>query len=230
MSTDVVPVSQIRNLPEVVRENAVTAYLAQARDRLADALVASGPESVASIKAEVATVAEMSKQLGLSKECRDDAAEMVRRAEYALGKVIRKGQSEGVIAARGDFGAVGPGGRSSVSDDLRKPSEFLGNSGQENHQTYAMSDASPEEFDEALSEARAEGNLSRANVVRKVKRITGADLSVETACGIDNSFADGLRGVRSWLDTLTTNPTPEQADALANTLRRYLKKLERSMS
>lgn len=30
-----------------------------------------------------------------------DATEMVRRAEYALGKAIRKGQAEGTVATRG---------------------------------------------------------------------------------------------------------------------------------
>jgi hypothetical protein len=34
---------------------------------------------------------------------------------------------------------------------------------------YAMADATPDDFDAAIEEAKAEGNLSRANVVRKVK-------------------------------------------------------------
>ncbi|MGA4670049.1 hypothetical protein ACPCG0_09675 [Propionibacteriaceae bacterium Y1923] len=45
-------------------------------------------------------MAEATKQLGLSKEIRDDATEMVRRAEYALGKAIRKGQAEGTVTSR----------------------------------------------------------------------------------------------------------------------------------
>lgn len=42
--------------------------------------------------------------------------------------------------------------------------------GQERHEIYAMTDGvADEHFEAALTDARAEGNLSRANVVRKVK-------------------------------------------------------------
>lgn len=166
--TAIVPVSQIKNLPEVHREHAVTAYLSQARDRLADALTATGPEAVAAIKAEVSTVAEMTKQLGLSKECREDATEMVRRAEYALGKAIRKGQEEGAVRRHGD-----QQDRHShdVPDQKIVSVREIISGGQEISDTYAMADhATAEEFEDALTEARAEGNLSRANVVRKIKQ------------------------------------------------------------
>jgi hypothetical protein len=72
-----------------------------ARDWLATAVETTGPEQIAAAKAEIATAAEAIKQLGLSKEIRADAAEMVRHAEYALAKSIRKGQAEGTVAARG---------------------------------------------------------------------------------------------------------------------------------
>lgn len=163
MSTALVPVSQIESLPAEYREHAVTAYLANARDRLADALEATGPHAVTQIKAEVATVAEMTKQLGLSKECRDDATEMVRRAEYALGKAVRRGQEEGTVARRGYR----------PSDDLPNAKTLVTeifSSGSDAQMTHAVAEATEEEFEDALTEARAEGNLSRANVVRKVKQ------------------------------------------------------------
>lgn len=105
MTTDLVPAGQIRNLPAVQREQAVTTYLATARDRLSDALTATGPESVAAIKAEVSTVAEMAKQLGLSKECRDDATEMVRRKQTGNAK------GHCVAAAAVDINNRGRGGK-----------------------------------------------------------------------------------------------------------------------
>lgn len=171
-TTAIVPASQIENLPAEVREQAVTMYLASARDRLAEALEATGPHAVAGIKAEVATVAEMTKQLGLSKECRDDATEMVRRAEYALGKAIRKGQEEGFIQRQGDNRhTLRIGDTNSIKPsptDFAKPHELTGIHGTGG--IYDMAEASEEEHEAALSDARAEGNLSRANVVRKIRQ------------------------------------------------------------
>jgi hypothetical protein len=183
MSNSLVPAGQIRNLPAVQREQAVTTYLATARDRLADALTATGPESVAAIKAEVSTVAEMTKQLGLSKECRDDATEMVRRAEYALGKAIRKGQEEGTVTKHGE--TLIPGGPREGLEvdqpdfqhkkrvtDIASRAELYGTRGDG---VMALTEADDEQFEEALTEAKAEGNLSRANVVRHVKGQKGSE-------------------------------------------------------
>ena len=161
-TTAIVPASQIENLPAEVREQAVTMYLASARDRLAEALEATGPHAVAGIKAEVATVAEMTKQLGLSKECRDDAAEMVRRAEYALGKAIRKGQEEGTVKRKHVTSYSDPHVMG-IKDILTK--------GERNEAPVLdMAEATEEQFEDALTEARDEGNISRANVLRKIKQ------------------------------------------------------------
>lgn len=178
MSTAIV--QQVKNLPQAQQEMAVSMYLEQARDRLADALERTGPEAVANIKAEVATAAEAAKQLGLSKEIRDDAAEMVRRAEYALGKAIRKGQEEGTVARKGSRpNGISPHERNGrpvaghIPDpnlsSLPSPTSFVSGD-QERTEIYAMSDGvTEEEFEEVLTEAREEGSVSRANVVRKIK-------------------------------------------------------------
>lgn len=174
MSQSIVPVAAIRNLPAVQAEIAVTAYLVQARDRLADALTATGPQAVAAIKAEVSTVAEATKQLGLSKEIQEDAKEMIRRAEYALGKAIRKGQEEGAVATRATAtkelrarqrGDITP----SLPSATDIEADFYANASKGSAISQLSDDATDDEFEEALTEARAEGNLSRANVVRKIK-------------------------------------------------------------
>lgn len=201
MSTALVPVSQIESLPAEYREHAVTAYLANARDRLADALEATGPHAVAQIKAEVATVAEMTKQLNLSKECRDDSTEMVRRAEYALGKAIRKGQEEGTVRTlgsnsgpRSDYMRNGRLVRvphrdvtsSSISPKDIEPDSYA------RVDIYAMADnATEEEFEDALTEARAEGNLSRSNVVRKVKQQASPQTRDERAAQVESLAREG---------------------------------------
>lgn len=156
-------------------EVAVTDYLTRARDWLSRAVDETGPEQIAAAKAEIATAAEATKQLGLSKEIQLDAQEMVRRAEYALAKSIRKGQAEGVIATHG-------GGRRSTAGTptLTSPSEFaskqeLSGAGHGQPGIYALAEADEPDFDEAIDEARAEGNLSRANVARKAREKSGTE-------------------------------------------------------
>lgn len=174
--------SSIRSLAPVDREVGVTLYLADARDRLALALAESGPEQVASLRAEMATVQEMTKQLGLSKEIQDDAAEMVRRCEYGLGKAIRAGQAAGVVARTGSVrGVPEPGVRGSMPSSTERidlpasPTTFLGPSGQGGSEIYALAEATEAEFEDALGRAREEKNVSRANVVRKVREVTGGE-------------------------------------------------------
>lgn len=161
--------ADLKALPVASREHQVTLYLENARDRLSLAVEMTGPEAVASIKAELATMAEATKQLGLSKEIRDDATEMVRRAEYALGKAIRKGQAEGTVLTQGTRLGYADAGVTTVCD-LAPAHELHGVHGSGG--IYAMSDdVTPDQFEDALTEARDEGNLSRANIVRKVNDV-----------------------------------------------------------
>lgn len=176
----------------------VTDYLTCARDWLATAVEMTGPEQIAAAKAEIATAAEATKQFHLSKECQLDAEELVRRAEYALGKAIRKGQAEGAIATTAEMasfaGRVSAAQRLGLTKPLAekpKPSDFASESelmGARRDGIYAISDGVEESvFDAALDQAKSEGNLSRANVVRKVKqsgpttRDDRADLIAELA-------------------------------------------------
>jgi len=170
----------LESMEPSAREIAVTAYLSDARDRLALALEATGPEAVAALKAEIATAAEATKQLGLSKEIQTDAQEMVRRAEFALGKAIRAGQERGEIAKSPRLtggGTVRPSRypTSSKPSDFASHGELVGNDGAG---IYGLSDGVTEpQFEAALSDAREEGNLSRANVVRKIKGVKSDGLT-----------------------------------------------------
>lgn len=177
MSADLVIVpaddmSALESMDPAGREVAVTLYLTDARDRLALALVETGPAQVAAIKAEVATAAEATKQLGLSKEIQADALEMVRRCEYALAKAIRAGQEAGTIKRQREGG--GWPSEVQVQNTAQKTTarDYFNNH-MEQTEAYAMADGAEtdEQFEKALTEARAEGNLSRANVVRKIKDV-----------------------------------------------------------
>jgi hypothetical protein len=114
----------------------------------ATALVAIGYESVIREK-ELASDALLS------------ATEIVRRCERRVGELVRQGQEEGTIAGRGDVGR----GR---TPHLSKPSDIVPND-EELRAARALAAAGPDEFDQAVDQARQEGNLSRANVVRKIR-------------------------------------------------------------
>lgn len=159
----------------------VVAVLTHARYWLASAVEMTGPAEVAAVKAAVAMAATYSRELQLSKEIQMDAQEMVRRAEYALGKAIRQGQAEGTVATvgtssgpRSDYernGAMVRVDRTGDTSSISRPTDFAletelyGNGSG----ILQMADADPEVVEEAIDEAKGEGNLSRANVVRKIK-------------------------------------------------------------
>lgn len=179
----------------------VVTVLERAKSWLSTAVEMTGPEEIAAAKAQIRTAEVYARELHLSKEIQLDAQEMVRRAEYALGKSIRKGQAEGTIRTRGqrgpqtdytrtrdgrqqhiavtaDSGNCLPGVKDIAPDFYDNGSEMA-----------ALSNGvSDEQFDAAIEEAKAEGNLGRANVVRKVKGQAGpatrdqrADLIVKLA-------------------------------------------------
>jgi len=165
-------------LDKASQETVVTQYLTIARERLSLALEATGPQAVATLRAEIATAAEATKQLGLSREIQLDAQEMVRRAEYTLAKAIRKGQENGTVSRQGDAGSrFAAGGKRNVHGtdlaspiDYAKDVELYDRPGQGKTGILSFADRAPaaEAFDAALDQAKAEGNLSRANVARHI--------------------------------------------------------------
>jgi hypothetical protein len=155
----------------------VTALLSNARTGLLAAIAAQNLPGIMEFKAKACAVREIAKQLKLSREVQDDATEFVRRAERGLGVAIREGQARGEIETPSEGKSRG----SAVRDHLvtyemvkPKPTDFAGKDELRNTWggIYDLTDGlTDEQFDQALSEARAERNLSRANVSRKCKAI-----------------------------------------------------------
>jgi hypothetical protein len=171
MSAAETDVAMLDTLDPIARELAVTSMLDQARQWLLRAKESTvSAQDVAEFKAFVATVAEAAKQKKLSEDIQLDAMEMVRRSERALGVAIREGQAAGEIAKSGDIGGIAPGARSRSGGDLARPTQFAPKD--ELSSAYAMADnVTDAQFETALDTAKEEGNLSRANVVRKVAEI-----------------------------------------------------------
>lgn len=263
MSTDLVPtqnVAALDKLDPAAREIAVTRMLTEARSWLAHAVEASEPARIAEFKAFVATIAETTKQLSLSKAIQVDALAMVRRAERGVGIAIRRGQERGDVETTAEARRRATTQREvnqgradqNVLNGLMKPrpSDFASISelspGTNQPGIYDLADGvSDEQFEEALAAAKAESNVSRANVVRKIKRqpapamrpeilrkkrrISAERVITETIAALDG-LAIGL----SYVDNLAAIEPAQAAEwsaALTAALRpvsRFAKELHRA--
>lgn len=157
----------------------VVVCLERGKTWLAEALAHGDLEALVNAKgfAETLRVATVQKQLG--KDAELSAQELVRRAERCIGLGIRQGQAEGRIARRGEQGRnpppggqVGTIGETRINSFSSKPTDYAAGHELSSNGAgiYAMTDdVTDDEFEEAIAEAKDEGNLSRANVVRKVK-------------------------------------------------------------
>jgi hypothetical protein len=154
----------------------VVAACERAKAWLEEALEHGEIEQIAEIKSQAEAVRVYTVQKQLGKDAQLAAAEIVRRAERGIGVAIRRGQDNGEIARRGDRGSRGaPGVRGGSPGDARgdhldSPASFF-RSGKERADAYAMTDGvCDDDFEAALGQARSDRDLSRANVVRKIRQ------------------------------------------------------------
>jgi hypothetical protein len=165
-------------------------YVALACERakawLADAIAHGEIEQIVELKSQAEAIRIYTQQKQLGKDAELSAAEIVRRAERGLGMAVRRGQEAGTVRRRGEGGGdprfVDP---APDKDRISPKSLFKGHA--EAQDAYSLADTADDDFEEAIEEAKDEGNLSRANVVRKAakKRI----LNAADAGGIDRTSA-----------------------------------------
>ncbi|MFP1155563.1 hypothetical protein ACK280_26355 [Mycobacterium sherrisii] len=171
-------VSDLRSLRTEAQLSAVTEMLGQARFGLQVASAAQDLPGIVEWKAKGAAIQEITKQLQLGKDMQLDAAEFVRRAERGLGVAIREGQQRGDILRRGQTRtkANQNGELVQYKNSAPSPVDFaasqteLSGTGLQPG-IYALTDCvSDEQFEEAIAEARREGNLSRAEAWGQIQR------------------------------------------------------------
>lgn len=144
----------------------------RARAWLREALEHGDIGQVAELRSRVEAVRVYSAQKQLGKDAQLAAAEIVRRAEQGLAETVRKGQRTGqfLTPVHPGPGRGKPGNGATRFPGRRSPADYLG-TGRTRTEIYAMTDCvTDEEFERALAEAKAEGNLSRANVLRKLRQ------------------------------------------------------------
>src|SRR5215469_2041773 len=151
----------------------VLAACERAKSWLREALEHGEIEQIAEVKSRAEAVRVYTAQKQLGKDAQLAAAEIVRRAERGIGVAIRRGQQNGEIRRRGDHGgrAAGNGDSNTISRpgpaDYATTGELRGNRAGIYHLTDGVSE---EDFEEALAGAKAGQDLSRANVVRKIRQ------------------------------------------------------------
>lgn len=209
MSTDLTPGTDLAVIEPADVEAAAdpAQYVVQACERaktwLAHALEHGGIEEIVELKsqAEAIRIYTMQKQLG--KDAELSAAEIVRRAERGLGLAVRRGQRRGEIARHGegggpkrDYSRVRDGQAETVRVDPNRdatkmsPGQFFAHA-QERVDAYLMADnATDEQFDTAIEDGKAEGNLSRASVVRRVRSRREAQEARDNAMSAEDLDAD----------------------------------------
>lgn len=183
--------SGLRPLDGESQARAVTAMLTHSHAGLMEAIAAQSLPQIMEWKAKAAAIQELAHQLRIGRALQLDAAKFLRRAERGTGVAVREGQKRGVIKT--DAEAISARSRAATAqreiNQGRRPKnyKFLGDqrpsaadflTGNERHgagrgkagSVFAMTDGvTDEQFEAALAEAEAEGNLSRANVARKAR-------------------------------------------------------------
>jgi hypothetical protein len=138
---------------------------------LAEALEHGEIDQIVEVKAQAEAIRVYTMQKQLGKDAELSAREIVIRAERGIGLAIRRGQEAGEIRGPHKGRLTNQPGSTEL---IRSPTEFASthelNGSGSSAGIYEMTDNVPDgQFEEAVEEAKAEGNLSRANVVRKIR-------------------------------------------------------------
>lgn len=185
MSANLVPLNPeaLARHARGTQELAVSTYLEQARTWLATAVEQTSPEHIVETRARLRSIEDFARNFELSKDIQRDAGEMVRRSEYELAQAIRAGQASGAIARQGQSRSfrtdlhLGDTEVKKRIDDIVPYSEWQ--SGGAAPGIAALADVDRDDFEDAVTAARAEGNTSRSNVVRKIKAKTSPSMTRE---------------------------------------------------
>lgn len=147
----------------------VMVALERGKTWLTEALNHGDLDALVTMKGWAATLrtATMQKQLG--KDAELAATELVRRAERCIGLGIRQGQEAGEIRKTGQSFQIHPAGVTDMMDLPATVEEATGMERDALSDIYPLAEVADEQFDEAIADAKSEGNLSRANVTRKIK-------------------------------------------------------------
>lgn len=242
MSTDVAviesDVTALEGLDPASREIAITQLLGQAKQFMEVAMTQpDAPRVMSDFKAQIITIAEYAKQKRMSEELQIDATVMVRRSERGLGLAIREGQERGSVTNASTAARQRELLKTTTASDIPvvpSPTEFAAPhelfGAKPGTGIYAVTDnVTDAQFDAALESAQEERNVSRANLVRKLKGDTPAPKARKTTPVLSRAM-DGISGYRMALEeihSIDEDLPPEQAQAWVKEIGRTISELGR---
>jgi len=142
----------------------------RARDWLRQAVERGEIDAIKECWSQAEAIRTYTAQRDLGRDAEVAGSEIVVRAIRGLGRVVLDGQDAGTISRPG-VSASRNNADSIISAGLPSPIEVFGHEGTR-RDAYKMAHADDETFEEVVAEAKAEGNLSRTNVVRCIARRT----------------------------------------------------------
>lgn len=139
----------------------------RAKSWLIQAVEVGDIDQIVELKSQAEAIRVYAVQKRISHDAELAAAEVVRRAERGIHRAVECSRDRGELLRPGQTirrpGHQVHDGHSVKSlADVGVSKEFVKN-------TRDLAQPSDEEFDEAIDEAKAEGNLTRASVVRKIR-------------------------------------------------------------
>lgn len=177
----------------------------RAKTWLTQAIEHGDIDQLVELKSQADAIRVYTRQKELGKDAELAAQEIVRRAERGLAVAVRSGQEAGEFLTKGQ--------RAKDHPDKRMSADVFGGD-QEAFESRVMASVPDDQFEEILDEAKGEGNLSRANVVRKVK-------------GVEKMTPEARRGMIRSL--ASSSLTSEQIAAKVGVSAVHVRKLARDM-
>lgn len=153
--------------------NYVMVACERAKAWLANALEHGDIAQIIELKSQAEAVRIYTQQKELGKDAELSATEIVRRAERGVHLAVERGRGRGEILRRGQTKRR-PGPHRVADDDSVNTLADVGIDKYDLANTVALgTGVTDEQFEEAVAEAKDEGNLARANVARKIRDKVG---------------------------------------------------------
>lgn len=142
----------------------VIAACEQARGWLTRTLVFDDVHQTMELRAQGEAIAVYARQRDLGDQAQLAAAEVVRRAERGVAVATAHGQRAGLVLTGGR-----PPGNPSEPEGFSRTTDFLGPYGSRYDETRKIGAIPDDDFEEIVEEGKAEGNLTRSNLLNKAK-------------------------------------------------------------
>lgn len=166
MTAEIVPIVRDEKSLEVDPVGYMATVLHRAKGWLSEA---QSIDEVRNAKAVAVGYEAVIREKEMAFDAQLSATELVRRCEHRIVTLVRDGQAAGIIAGQGHRSDLLPPNVATVLEVVPRKDWYGNHAGHTGPSGVKDLEASPVDFDAAIEMARGEGDLSRPNVVRKLR-------------------------------------------------------------